>query len=91
MKSVKKSLPAEVTLELGLDAAQDPAALREGVARQLGVDEARLPPVVLRKRSLDCRRGRVRFHLSFELSADGGNAFGFGVDDPARLGEPHPR
>lgn len=91
MKSVKKSLPSEVTLELGLDASQAPAALRERVAQHVGIDEAQLPAIVLHKRSLDCRRGRVRYHLSFELSPDGGGAFGFGIGDPATLGEPHPR
>ena len=53
-------LPDEVTLELGLDEPQDPQALRARVARQLRIELDALPGVVLRKRSLDCRRGRVR-------------------------------
>ena len=87
----QKRLPDELTLELGLGEPQDAAALRQRVARQLGVEVERLPGVVLRKRSLDCRRGRVRHHLLFELAAvareDG---FGFGIADRARLGAPHP-
>ena len=67
MKQVKRSLPGEVTLELGLDEPQEPAALRQRLARALGVGLEALPGVILRKRSLDCRRGRVRYHLLFEL------------------------
>src|SRR5690554_1365413 len=40
-----------------------------------------VPPLVLRKRSLDARRGRVAFHLLFEL----------GARAPTNLGEPPPR
>ena len=84
-------LPDEVTLEVGLEDAQDPAALRQRLARQLGVDVEQLPAVVLRKRSLDCRRGRVRHHLLFELvGAKLGDGFGFGIADRARLAAPHP-
>jgi len=64
-----RSLPAELTLELGLDDAEDPAALRARVARELRVPEAELPELVVRKRSLDARRGRLRFHLLIELGA----------------------
>jgi uncharacterized FAD-dependent dehydrogenase len=62
-----RALPAELTLELGLDDAEDPAALRARVARELRVPEAELPELVVRKRSLDARRGRLRFHLLIEL------------------------
>lgn len=82
-------LPEELTIELGLDAPQDPDFLREQVARRLGLAEAELPTLVLRKRSLDCRGGRIRHHLSFELTAepvDGG--FGFGAADIAALAAP---
>jgi len=90
MKRTPKALPEEVTLELGLDAAQDAAALRERVAHELGIESTDLPAIVLRKRSLDCRRGKVRFHLSFELVASAPSAFGFGLADPTLLGLPHP-
>jgi uncharacterized FAD-dependent dehydrogenase len=90
MKTKKRSLPAEVTLDLGLDDARDTPALRQRIARQLGVDEEALPAVVLRKRSLDCRRGRVRYHLLFELGAGADGGAGFGIPDAAELGAPHP-
>lgn len=84
-------LPEEVTLELGLDEPQDPEALRRRIAGQLRVELEALPGVVLRKRSLDCRRGRVRQHLLFEVGPvareDG---FGFGIADRSRLAAPHP-
>src|SRR6187549_3319087 len=91
MKTPPKSLPGEVTLELGLDDARDTPALRQRIARELGVEEEMLPAVVLRKRSLDCRRGRVRYHMLFELGAGSeAGALGFGVADEAELGAPHP-
>jgi uncharacterized protein len=73
-------LPKTVLLELGLDDADDAAALCLGVSRQLGVDPSDLPELALRKRSLDCRRGRVRFHYLLELVE---------IDD-SPLGLPHP-
>ncbi len=62
-----RALPSELTLELGLDDASDPESLRARVARTLGVPEDELPEVALRKRSLDARRGRVRFHAVVAL------------------------
>ncbi|MCW5806911.1 MAG: FAD-binding protein [Deltaproteobacteria bacterium] len=50
-------------MDLGLDEADDPAALAQRLAAQLGVALEELPPIELRKRSIDARRGRVRFHL----------------------------
>jgi hypothetical protein len=71
----------EVAIEVGLDEADDDAALRARVAQHLGVPESELAPVVVRKRSIDARRGRVRFRLIIE------------VDPPpaGELGLPHPR
>ena len=57
-----RALPNELEIELGLDDASDPESLRTRVARTLGVPLHELPEVALRKRSLDARRGRVRFH-----------------------------
>jgi uncharacterized FAD-dependent dehydrogenase len=91
MAKVKRSLPSELELELGLDEPRDAERLRERVARELGLDVEALPGVILRKSSLDCRRGRVRYHLLFELTQaplDAG--FGFGIGDRASLGAPHP-
>lgn len=77
-------LPQELSLELGLDEPNDDAHLRARVATALKVPEDALPSVTLRKRSIDARRGSVRFHVLVELAAaDGG--------EPAQLGAPHPR
>jgi len=62
-----RGLPAELSLELGLDEPDDPEALAARVATVLGVPAAELPAVVLRKRSLDARRGRVRFRVLLGL------------------------
>jgi uncharacterized FAD-dependent dehydrogenase len=69
MSKALRQLPAEVTLELGLDDASDPENLRLRVARSLGVPPGDLPAVALRKRSLDARRGRVRFHAVVSVGA----------------------
>jgi len=61
-------LPEEITLELGLDEPQDEAHLRQLVAAKLSVSVAELPGVTVEKRSIDARRGRVRFHLQVALS-----------------------
>ncbi|HKP61035.1 MAG TPA: FAD-dependent oxidoreductase [Polyangiales bacterium] len=75
------ALPAEIELDFGLDEPQDPEALRARAARALSVPEAELPAVVLRKRSVDARRGSVRFHVLLEV----------GGSEPSELGLPHPR
>ena len=91
MRRVNKALPSELTLELGLDDPQDAASLRGRVAQYLGSDVEALPGVILRKRSLDCRRGRIRFHLLFELTpAALDQGFGFGIGQRDELGAPHP-
>jgi uncharacterized FAD-dependent dehydrogenase len=61
-------LPEEIALELGLDEPQDEASLRLLVQKKLGVSAAAIPGVVVEKRSLDARRGRVRFHLQVALA-----------------------
>ncbi len=92
MTKATQALPEEVNVEVGLETAQDPASLRGKVARQLGMEPGELPTLVLRKRSLDCRRGRVRYHLLFELvpAAPGAHGFGFGITEGTDLGAPHP-
>ena len=52
----------DFTVELELDEPDDPSA-RGKLAAQLGAPLAELPPLEIRKRSIDARRGRVRFHL----------------------------
>jgi uncharacterized protein len=73
--------PTELNLELGLDEPMDDAHLRERVAKALALPEAAVPPVSVRKRSIDARRGSVRFVLQVEL----------GAADSGELGLPHPR
>lgn len=62
-----RSLPEELSLDLGLEEADDPAQLRRLIARRLNVPEGELPEPVIRKRSIDARRGQVRFHLTIGL------------------------
>ena len=57
----------DFTLELELDElaspADEPAQLAARLAVQLGASPAELPPLEVRKRSLDARRGRIRYHF----------------------------
>jgi uncharacterized FAD-dependent dehydrogenase len=53
----------DYSLELDLDEPDDTAELVARLAEQLGVAPGSLPPVEVRKRSIDARRGRVRFHV----------------------------
>lgn len=64
-----KQLPEEIELELGLDEAQDEASLKLLAQKKLGVPLTALPDLTVEKRSLDARRGRVRFHLQVALGA----------------------
>ncbi|MCB9577084.1 MAG: FAD-dependent oxidoreductase [Polyangiaceae bacterium] len=63
-------LPDEVSVMLGLDEPDDPEHVRARVARALGVREAELPPLTVKKRSIDARRGRVRFRLLVGLEGE---------------------
>ncbi len=62
----------DYTVELGLDEPDDPAALAARLAQQLEVSVASLPALELRKRSIDARRGRIRFHLVVGAKRDDG-------------------
>ena len=57
----------DYTIELELDELatpdDEPGVLAAKLARQLGVAAGELPALEVRKRSLDARRGRVRFHV----------------------------
>ncbi len=53
----------DYSVELGLDDPDDAAALATLLAKQLGVRVTDLPPIEVRKRSIDARHGRVRFHV----------------------------
>lgn len=57
------SADQDYTVELGLDEPDDPETLRKKLAKQLAMSVAALPALELRKRSIDARRGRIRFHL----------------------------
>jgi len=79
---MSRALPEEVEIELGLDEPDDDVSLRRKVARRVGVKLDDLPALDLKKRSIDARRGRVRFHL----------LFGFGAPLPAEtLGGTRPK
>ena len=57
----------ELELDLPLDAPRldaDAPELREAVAAKLAVDPAGLPPLEVRRRAIDARHRRVRFHLT---------------------------
>jgi uncharacterized FAD-dependent dehydrogenase len=71
----------ELEIVLGLDEPDDDAALRARTARLLGTSPDALPALRLLKRSLDARRGRVRFHLLLEV----------GGTPPPPLALPEPR
>lgn len=71
----------EIAIEVGLDEPTDDAHLRRRVAREARIDEAALPAIALVKRSLDARRGAVRFHYVFAV----------GARPVTDLGAPHPR
>lgn len=71
---------SEHSFELGLDEADDDDALRALVAKKLRVPVAELPPVELKKRSIDARRGKLSFHV----------VVGFTEDAPIDLGAPNP-
>ncbi|MGE0547936.1 MAG: NAD(P)/FAD-dependent oxidoreductase [Kofleriaceae bacterium] len=52
----------DYTVELGLDEPDDHATLVKRLAAQLEVPVGALPALEVRKRSIDARRGRIRFH-----------------------------
>jgi uncharacterized protein len=78
---MKPRLPEEVALDLGLDEPDDEEHLRRRVAKELRIAEADVPEVVLYKRSIDARKGKVRFHVTV----------GLGSPASGELGGPPPR
>jgi uncharacterized FAD-dependent dehydrogenase len=82
----------QLSVEIGLDEPQDEAYVRQVAARRLGVRAQDLPLVVLRKRSLDCRGRRVRFHLLLDvLEGNPGDTLLVGIAGDEQLAFPHPR
>src|SRR5882672_2432759 len=53
----------DYAVELELDEPDDPATIARRLAAVVGIAPGALPPLEIRKRSIDARRGRVRFHL----------------------------
>jgi len=70
-----------VELTFGLDEPMTDEAIAERAARALNVERASLPSVVVEKRSLDARKGRVSFHVRVKV----------GGPPPAPLALPHPK
>jgi uncharacterized FAD-dependent dehydrogenase len=59
----------DLAFDMGLDEPDDEASLRARAAERLGVAPSTLPAVELRKRAVDARRGRVRFHVTVGFAA----------------------
>jgi len=74
MASMRLAPDDDFTLELELDElpspADAPALLSARLAAQLGGSPAELPALEVRKRSLDARRGRIRFHFVVGAAGD---------------------
>jgi len=54
----------EIDLTLSLDDADDPTALSALAAKALKTSPTYLPPIEVKKRTIDARRGKVRFVLT---------------------------
>ena len=72
---------SEFAIDLGLDEADDEASLRARVAQLLTVPVKSLPPLEVKRRAVDARRGRVRFHLTMGLATAPGTVL---ADPPIR-------
>ena len=59
----------EVSIEVGLDDIDDPEALGRLVARALGRSATDVPEWTVRRRSLDARRGSVKFRVVVAVGA----------------------
>lgn len=83
-----------VEVEVSLDESTSDAIVKDKVARKVGVPLASLPPLVIRKRSLDCRGKRIRFHLTvdvlFSLGASDEPPY-FALGPGEELALPNPR
>jgi uncharacterized FAD-dependent dehydrogenase len=67
---VPSPLPASVDVELGLDEADDLPSLASKVARALSRDVRDLPELSVTRRSIDARKGRVRFRVRVALEPE---------------------
>jgi len=62
-----RSLPAKVSLDLGLDDPEDDESLAQRVARKVGCAREELPQITVIRRTLDARRGKTTFHVEVAL------------------------
>src|SRR5258706_2398136 len=85
-----RDLPEEVEIELGLDEASDADALRQRVAKKLGISPAALPEPSILRRSIDARRGSVHFHLIVGLGGAGATSEPLGGAPPPEAGTKTP-
>ncbi len=73
--------PEQIEITLGLDSSDDPLSIARAVAKELKRPIDELPPLYVRKRSLDARRGKISFHLLVAL----------GETEATEIGLPHPK
>ncbi len=84
-----RPLPDSLTVDLTPDEMLAEDGLRDAVALKLGVDAATLPSPRIRKRSIDARHGRVRFHVHVDFDeAPRVDALGLPDPRPVTAGPP---
>lgn len=71
----------EVELSFELDEQDDAFAIAHRVSKNLNIPMEALPPLEIKKRAIDARRGQVRFFVTV----------GTARDPSERLAEPHPK
>ncbi|MCS6857351.1 MAG: FAD-dependent oxidoreductase [Sandaracinaceae bacterium] len=76
--------PFEVAFEVGLDELNDESLIRTRAARAFGLSPEELPFLAIRKRSIDARNKKVRFHVVVS------RVFDPALDGDA-LGQPWPK
>lgn len=62
-----RPLPAQISIDLGLDEPETPEYLRQLAARRVGCTADDLEPPSVLHRTLDARGKRIRFHLDLAL------------------------
>lgn len=63
-----RRLPAQVSIDLGLDEPDSPEHLRQLAARRVGCSMDELETPIVLRRTLDARGKRIRFHLELGLN-----------------------
>ena len=72
----------EIILDLTPEECHEPELLRLAVAKHLGVSEGELEPFRVTRRTLDCRRRQVVYHLTVEVGGGRSEAGGRTADYP---------